>query len=114
AAIRAAQLGAQVTLIEKDKMGGTCLNVGCIPTKVLLHAAELMSADAEAADFGIQLNKVGFDWEKLQGKKEKITGQLVKGVTGLMKSNGIEVLKGKASFCSPEILKVVFEDGSEK
>ena len=114
AAIRAAQLGAQVTLIEKDKMGGTCLNVGCIPTKVLLHAAELMSADAEAADFGIQLNKEGFDWEKLQGKKEKITGQLVKGVTGLMKSNGIEVLKGKASFCSPEILKVVFEDGSEK
>ena len=60
------------------------------------------------------MNKEGFDWEKLQGKKEKITGQLVKGVTGLMKSNGIEVLKGKASFCSPEILKVVFEDGSEK
>lgn len=114
AAIRAAQLGAQVTLIEKDKMGGTCLNVGCIPTKVLLHAAELMSADVEAADFGIQLNKEGFDWEKLQNKKEKITGQLVKGVTGLMKSNGIEVLKGRASFCSPEILKVRFEDGSEK
>ena len=62
AAIRAAQLGAQVTLIEKDKMGGTCLNVGCIPTKVLLHAAELMSADLTGRNFRARRKRSRASW----------------------------------------------------
>ena len=66
AAIRAAQLGAQVTLIEREKLGGTCLNVGCIPTKALLHSAEVLTEAKNSESIGLLIPEVGFDWTKIQ------------------------------------------------
>ncbi|MBQ3614655.1 MAG: FAD-dependent oxidoreductase, partial [Anaerotignum sp.] len=73
AAIRAAQLGGKVTLIEKNKLGGTCLNVGCIPTKAILHAAEAIPEVKEMAAYGINAQVVSVDWSKVQAKKSAIT-----------------------------------------
>ena len=98
-AIRAAQLGAEVTIIEKKYYGGTCLNVGCIPTKVLLHTSEIYSTllhDAEA--LGLSIGKVSLDWGKLQERKEGIVNQLVSGVEMLLKSNDIKMISGQACF----------------
>lgn len=114
AAIRAAQLGGEVTLVEKNKLGGTCLNVGCIPTKVILHCAEVLSEAKEASQFGIQLSVQGFDWKKVQTKKEAITNQLVSGVTGLMKSNKIKVINGTAEFAGKNTLTVTKNDGAKE
>ena len=75
AAIRAAQLGGEVTLIEKNKLGGTCLNVGCIPTKALLHASEFLSCAREAADYGIQLDVKSVNWSAVQTKKAHLLRQ---------------------------------------
>ena len=100
AAIRAAQLGAQVTLIEKNNVGGTCLNVGCIPTKALLHSAEILEMAKNAAQYGVDLSVKGFDWTKVQAKKNAVVKQLVTGVSGLMKANKIEVVKGAAKVLS--------------
>ena len=114
AAIKAAQLGAAVTLIEKEKLGGTCLNVGCIPTKVLLHSAEVYSGAMHAADYGIDVSVKGFDWAKIQKKKESVSAQLVNGVTGLMKANKIKVIGGTARFVSKNSLEVKKTDGSRE
>lgn len=114
AAIRAAQLGGEVTLIEKNKLGGTCLNVGCIPTKAILHSAELLSEVEEMAGFGIAAEVKKVDWGKVQGKKNAITNQLVSGVTGLMKANKIKVVEGTASFASKDTLMVEKKDGSRE
>lgn len=114
AAIRAAQLGGKVTLIEKNKLGGTCLNVGCIPTKALLHAAEAISEAKEAAAYGINVEVKSVDWDKVQTKKSAITNQLVSGVTGLMKANKIKVAEGTASFASKDTLTVVKKDGTKE
>lgn len=112
AAIRAAQLGANVTLIEKNKLGGTCLNVGCIPTKVILHTAEVLSEAKHSADIGLIIPEVGFDWTKVQARKEAITKQLVSGVTGLMAANKIKVIQGEASFVNKDTLSVKKADGT--
>lgn len=112
AAIRAAQLGGAVTLIEKNKIGGTCLNVGCIPTKAVLHAAELLSEAKKAAEYGISLDVKGCDWQKVQEKKNAVTNQLVAGVTGLMKANKIKLINGEASFAARDTLTIKKADGS--
>ena len=106
AAIRAAQLGGEVTLIEKNKLGGTCLNVGCIPTKALLHASEFLSCAREAADYGIQLDVKSVNWSAVQKKKASVVAKLVGGVTGLMKANKIRVINGTASFAGPKKLNI--------
>ncbi|MFI3175263.1 MAG: dihydrolipoyl dehydrogenase [Bacillota bacterium] len=111
-AIRAAQLGAEVTLIEKNKLGGTCLNVGCIPTKVLLHSAEAVAEVSHMAEFGINAELKSIDWAKVQSKKASITDQLVSGVTGLMKANKIKVIDGVASFKTTSTLTITKKDGS--
>ena len=103
AAIRAAQLGGEVTLI-----------VGCIPTKAILHSAELLSEVEEMAGFGIAAEVKKVDWGKVQGKKNAITNQLVSGVTGLMKANKIKVVEGTASFASKDTLMVEKKDGSRE
>lgn len=113
AAIRAAQLGADVTLIEKDKMGGTCLNVGCIPTKALLHSAEVYETAKNGADIGIN-TEVSVDWKKILGHKNKVTKELVQGVNGLMRANKIKVVKGVAEFADSSKLKVVKDNGAEE
>ncbi len=94
AAIRAAQLGANVHIIENEKFGGTCLNVGCIPTKALLHSAELYENIAHASDFGIDVSGFTLNWDKVQKKKDSVTKRLVGGVEGLLKSNGVKIHKG--------------------
>ncbi len=114
AAIRAAQLGGKVTLIEKNKLGGTCLNVGCIPTKALLHAAEALTEAKEMAEYGINVEVKSVDWNKVQTKKSAITAQLVNGVTGLMKANKIKVVEGTAAFAAKDTLTVTKKDGTKE
>ncbi|MGL4207810.1 MAG: dihydrolipoyl dehydrogenase [Candidatus Adiutrix sp.] len=97
AAIRAAQLGAQVTLIEKEALGGTCLNVGCIPTKALLHTAELLDEAKKGATCGVMTN-VTLDFPKAMAHKQSIVKKLVLGVTGLLAANKVQVIVGTASF----------------
>lgn len=111
AAIRASQLGAKVTLIEKDKIGGTCLNIGCIPTKSILHSAEIYSNLNEASLYGINVKDIYIDFQKVQNKKEEIVNQLVNGVSGLMKVNNIKVINAKAEFISKEKIKLTYKDG---
>ncbi|URN84568.1 dihydrolipoyl dehydrogenase [Acetobacterium wieringae] len=111
AAIRAAQLGAQVTLIEKDKLGGTCLNVGCIPTKALLHSAEVLTEAKNSAQIGLIIPEAGFDWTKIQKHKEQISTKLSGGVKGLLKANGVKIITGTAQFLSDEILLVTEPSG---
>ena len=113
AAIRAAQLGAQVTLVEKEYLGGTCLNVGCIPTKVLLQTAELYEEMLNSKIYGIKIDgNVSVDWSSLQHRKEEITSQLVNGITGLLRLNNVEVIRGEASFTDKNTIDVKKDDGS--
>ncbi|MDR1649523.1 MAG: dihydrolipoyl dehydrogenase [Synergistaceae bacterium] len=105
AAIRAAQLGAEVTLIEENKLGGTCLNVGCIPTKALLHSAHLLDEIRNGAEYGVTATPA-LDFAQVQKRKEKIVNQLVEGVGGLMRANKIAVVQGRASFKDAKTLQV--------
>src|SRR3982074_1607452 len=96
AAIRAAQLGLKVALVEGDKLGGTCLHVGCIPTKVLLESSELYHRVSERGpEFGVDADKVRFDYARIAARRASVVGQLYKGVQYLMKKNKIEVVAGR-------------------
>src|SRR6266851_3170587 len=96
AAIRASQLGLKVALIESDRLGGTCLHIGCIPTKVLLESSELYHrVSARGAEFGVDAGKVTFDYPRIATRRDAVVGQLYKGVQFLMKKNKIEVIAGK-------------------
>lgn len=94
AAIRAAQLGAKVCLVEKDKLGGTCLNRGCIPTKALYRNAEILNTLKNIDEFGITISNYQINVPFIQERKNKIIDQLVSGVEKLLKANGIEVING--------------------
>ncbi|HEV2476196.1 MAG TPA: dihydrolipoyl dehydrogenase, partial [Candidatus Dormibacteraeota bacterium] len=96
AALRAAQLGARTAIVEKDRMGGTCLVRGCIPTKALLQSSELYTQARGGAPFGLVADNVGFDWGVAQKRKTAVVDQLVKGVEGLLKAGGVTSLKGPA------------------
>lgn len=96
AAIRAAQLGADVHIFEKERFGGTCLNVGCIPTKVLIHTAESYRSLALEAKHGLIVEKARVDWTALTRHKQAIVDRLVQGVGALLKANGVTVHTGKA------------------
>lgn len=96
AAIRAAQLGCEVHLIEKEKLGGTCLNVGCIPTKSLLHSAEVYNMVKDGSSLGITSDNVKVDWDKVISKKNHVVDKLVNGVGGLLKANGVNVYEDNA------------------
>ena len=113
AAIRAAQLGADVTLVEKQYLGGTCLNVGCIPTKSLLHTAELYEEMKSAQDFGILAKDIQIDFQKAQERKAATTKQLVEGVKGLLIENKVKIIWGQATFLSKNKIKVRTENTSE-
>ncbi|MCM3627672.1 dihydrolipoyl dehydrogenase [Paenibacillus glycanilyticus] len=95
AAIRAAQLGKRTALVEKEKLGGTCLHRGCIPSKTLLRSAELFETMKRSTSFGIRTGSVSVDFGGVQARKDGIVGQLEKGVQFLMKKNGIDVYSGK-------------------
>ena len=106
AAIRAAQLGAKVTLIEKDKVGGTCLNRGCMPTKAMLHTSEIYESAVSSAELGISCEGVKVDWEKVQGFRASVVEKLTSGVKGLIKLNKIKLVSGEAVFTGPKTVKV--------
>lgn len=111
AAIRAAQLGAEVTLVEKSALGGTCLNAGCIPTKALLHSAELYhEIKNDAKKNGVLADSLSLDFGAMQKRKASVVKQLVGGVGGLMKANGITVVKGTAKFKTADIVEVTGEE----
>ncbi len=93
-ALRAAQLGLSVGLVEKGNLGGTCLHVGCIPTKALLHAAEVADSTRESEKFGVQSSLEGIDMAGVNAYKDGVVGRLFKGLTGLIKGRGITVLEG--------------------
>ncbi|MBI1362854.1 MAG: dihydrolipoyl dehydrogenase [Proteobacteria bacterium] len=112
-AIRAAQLGQKVAVVEREHLGGICLNWGCIPTKALLKASELhhaMTGGAEA--FGLKAEKVSVDPEKIIGRSRDVAGKLSKGVGFLMKKNKIEVIEGHATFTGRDSIKVT-KDGKD-
>jgi dihydrolipoamide dehydrogenase len=96
AALRAAQLGAKTALVEKDRLGGTCLVRGCIPTKALLQSSELYTLAKDGAPFGDIADKIAFDWSAAQKRKTAVVDQLVKGVEGLLKAGGVTVIRGSA------------------
>ena len=113
AAIRAAQLGAQVTVIEKQYLGGTCLNVGCIPTKCLLHSAELVSQIKEQGkDIGVEVEGVHVNFQQVIAHKNAVSKQLTSGIAGLLKLNKVTKIDGEASFVAPKKLSVKKADGT--
>lgn len=105
AAIRAAQRGASVILVEKDAVGGTCLNRGCIPSKALIAAAKHYEFLKSADRWGFNIIGLSFDWAKISARKDRIVAQLVRGIEHLLKKNKISLVQGKARLLSPrEIL----------
>lgn len=113
AAIRAAQLGAKVSIIEKDSLGGTCLNRGCIPTKALYREAEILNTLKRADEFGINIENYKIDVNKIQERKNNIVEQLVGGVEQLLKANKIEVIRGTASFKDKNTVSIALADGND-
>lgn len=103
AAIRAAQLGKSVAIVERGKLGGTCLHSGCIPSKALLRSAEVFSTMQHSEDYGIEASNVSLNFFKVQERKQKIVDQLHKGVQYLMKKNKIEVIEGQGRIIGPSI-----------
>ena len=93
-AIRAAQLGMKVAMVERDRLGGVCLNWGCIPTKALLHTAHVCDEFSHAPDLGIDVGELKIDFAKVQKRKSGIVTRLSKGIQYLMKKRKIEVLTG--------------------
>ena len=112
AAIRAAQLGKQVLCVEKEKLGGVCLNVGCIPSKALIHAARTFRGIAhEAPDMGIEVSGAKIDLKKTQAWKRTVTTGLTNGIGQLFKANKVESLFGTATFTGPNTVSVATKDG---
>src|SRR3712207_1271268 len=96
AAIRAAQLGMKTAVVEKDKVGGRCLNYACIPAKAVLRTADVLQEVREADDFGVKVGAPEIDYPAIMARREKVIQTLVGGVSGLFKKNGIELVEGEA------------------
>ncbi|HET6783840.1 MAG TPA: FAD-dependent oxidoreductase, partial [Pseudoxanthomonas sp.] len=113
AAFRAADIGLDTVMIERySSLGGVCLNVGCIPSKALLHAAALIEEAAHSADIGVEFAPPKIDLDKLRAFKDsKVVGQFTKGLAGMAKQRKVRVVQGVASFVSPNELEIVGEDG---
>jgi dihydrolipoamide dehydrogenase len=111
-ALRAAELGKSVALIERDKIGGTCLNRGCIPTKALLHAAEVADQTREAATFGIRAQFDGVDVAAVNAYKDKVVTTTVKGLTGLIQGRGITIIEGEGRLAGPNQVSVTDASGT--
>lgn len=113
AAIRAAQLGLQVVCIEKESLGGICLNWGCIPTKALLRSAEVLETCHRASEFGITVDKVGFDFDAIIKRSRGISAKISKGVAYLLKKNKIQHLQGTAKLGGAGTVLVNSSEGSK-
>ncbi|MEU7768422.1 dihydrolipoyl dehydrogenase [Nocardia sp. NPDC049190] len=105
-AIRAAQRGLSVALVEKERPGGVCLNWGCIPTKAMLRSAEVYETVRAAADYGVYADNVRFDFSTVRHRKDGIVKELTNGVAGLLAANGVTVIDGHARFTGPTTVDV--------
>lgn len=113
AALKAAMLGAEVTVIEKRRVGGTCLNVGCIPTKALLASSSMLMSIKEANDFGINIDgEVNADFPSIMTRKDKIVNQLISGIEFLFQKRGVELVNGFGKLVDKNTVEVTKEDGS--
>ncbi|MFN2339772.1 MAG: dihydrolipoyl dehydrogenase [Halanaerobium sp.] len=110
AAIRAAQLGLKVAVIEKEVVGGTCLNRGCIPTKAYLKHTELIHELKRMDEFGINVEGYSIDWKKMRERKNKVVGKLTGGIRGLFKKNGVDLIKGMAEAVNEHEIKITAEE----
>ena len=106
AAIRASQLGLKTAIVERERLGGICLNWGCIPTKALLRTSEVYHYMTHAADYGLKADNVGFDLGKIVERSRKVAGTLNAGVKGLMKKNKVTVVEGFGSLAGKGKLSV--------
>jgi len=106
AAVRASQLGLKVAVVEREELGGVCLNRGCIPTKAMLHSAEVLTTMKHAADFGIVAENVSVDFSKVLGHRDRVVKQLVGGVNSLMKSYNVNVVRGSGQLVGGGKVKV--------
>ncbi len=114
AAVRAAQLGLSVALIEEEHLGGVCLNWGCIPTKALLRTAEVVSLLERGKEFGFSVSNVELDFSAAVDRSRKISERLVKGVAFLMRKNGVDVIEGRGVLQSPGLVKVDLDNGDTR
>lgn len=115
AAIRAARLGVKTALVEKEFLGGTCLNWGCIPTKTLLASADALKIAKHAQEFGIKIDgAITPDWERIQTRKDDVIQKLRTGIGGLLKNAGVEVFNGSAEFISSSEISVTLSGNQEK
>src|SRR6516164_5416705 len=97
AAIRAAQLGMRTAVVEKDRIGGRCLNYACIPAKAVLRSADILTEVREAGDFGIKVGEPTVDFDAIGARRQKVVSTLTGGVSGLFKKNKIDVIEGEGS-----------------
>lgn len=114
AAIRVSQLGGKATIVEKDALGGTCLNRGCIPTRLLARVAEFIEMSAHGKDYGITFNDPVIDFPKLISRKEVVVKTLVGGIRMLLTSNGVEMLEGTATLTRAGEVALTAPDGTRK
>ncbi len=115
AAIRGAQLGGKVTLIEENALGGTCLNVGCIPTKALYKNAEVISTLKNIEEFGIKgIENYSIDVEKIQERKQNVIDQLVGGIHTVLSAYGVEILRGRGTILNKNLVKTTLVTGEER
>ncbi|KIH69673.1 dihydrolipoyl dehydrogenase [Salinicoccus roseus] len=113
AAIRAAQLGQKVTIVEKDVLGGVCLNVGCIPSKALISSSHRFHQAQHSEDMGVITEDVKLDFSKVQSFKDSVVKKLTGGVEGLLKGNKVEIVKGEAYFVDENKMKVMDDKQSQ-
>ena len=114
AAIRVAQLGAKATIVEKDTIGGICVNHGCIPTVALARAVELLEMGKDAKDYGITYEGVKVDFPRMMSKKEAVVRTLVSGVKQMLEAYGVELIEGKGRLISSSLIEVHLKDGTKK
>ncbi|MDE8104982.1 FAD-dependent oxidoreductase, partial [Erysipelothrix rhusiopathiae] len=114
AAIRAAQLGQKVAIIEKDNIGGVCLNVGCIPSKALINAGHRYQESMNSETFGVTAENVKIDFTKTQAwKDEQVVNKLTSGIAMLLKKNKVEIIRGTAFFNDTHQLRVVNDESAQ-
>ena len=113
AAIRAAQTGQKVTIVERGNLGGVCLNVGCIPSKALISVGHKFETAKHSEDMGVFATDVKLDWSKAQAFKDGVVKKLVGGVEGLLKGNKVDIVKGEAYFVDGNTVRVINEDSAQ-
>ncbi len=113
AAIKAAQLGLKVAIVERDKIGGICLNWGCIPTKAMLRSAEVLRQMQRAKEFGLKADNIGYELGAVVARSRSVAGQLSSGINHLMKKNKISVIAGEATLVGQAQVSVKSTEGTQ-